>query len=220
MKIVVIVSADGEWEAVKSVLPQAVPERTLFGECFDISLDRWPVTFFHGGWGKVSAAASAQYVIDHFQPDLLVIDGGNSHFTDTNRRARALVVNKVMFMGLGVSGGESGARYGPSLMPGGRREAYDRVGPLLEAAAAHVNGDPCVAYLSKATWDPAATPTAVYEDQVREDITRGTLVPVLEEFSAPFPGFYLYFPRRRHASPALRAFVEFVRRMRGMGAEV
>ncbi len=72
MKIVVIVSANGEWEAVKSVLPGALPERTIFGECFDIDIDRWPVTFFQGGWGKVSAAASAQYVIDQFQPDLLI----------------------------------------------------------------------------------------------------------------------------------------------------
>ena len=77
----------------------------------------------------------------------LVIDGGNSHFTDTNRRARALAVNQVMFMGLGVSGGEAGARYGPSLMPGGPRQAYDRVGPVLEAAAAQVDGEPCVAHL-------------------------------------------------------------------------
>ena len=54
--------------------------------------------------------------------------------------------------------------------------------------------------------------TIVYEDQVREDIARGDLVPVLEEFSTPFPGFYLYFPRRRHASPALRALIEYLRR--------
>ena len=50
-------------------------------------------------------------------------------------------------MGMGISGGEAGARYGPSLMPGGPRETYDRVRPILEAAAAHVNGEPCVAYL-------------------------------------------------------------------------
>ncbi len=72
MKIVVIVSANAEWQAVKSVLPQAVPERTLYGECFDVNIGHWPVTFFQGGWGKVSAAASAQYVIDQFQPDLLI----------------------------------------------------------------------------------------------------------------------------------------------------
>ncbi len=51
----------------------------------------------------------------------------------------------------------------------------------------------------------------VYEGQVRDEVARGELVPVLEEFSTPFPGFYLYYPQRRHASPALRAFVEYLR---------
>ncbi len=72
MNAVVIVSANGEWNSVKSLLPQAIPERTIFGECFDVELEGFLVTFFQGGWGKASAAASAQYVIDHFQPDLLV----------------------------------------------------------------------------------------------------------------------------------------------------
>jgi 6-phosphogluconate dehydrogenase len=80
-------------------------------------------------------------------PGDLVIDAGNSHFTDTNRRGRFLSGKQLNFMGLGISGGEAGARYGPSLMPGGSREMYDRVGPILEAAAAQVNGEPCVTYL-------------------------------------------------------------------------
>ncbi len=83
------------------------------------------------------------------EPGDLLIDGGNSHFTDTNRRSKFLAGKGLLFMGLGVSGGEAGARYGPSLMPGGPREAYDRVAPVLEAAAARVNGDPCVAYLGR-----------------------------------------------------------------------
>jgi 6-phosphogluconate dehydrogenase len=81
------------------------------------------------------------------QPGDLIIDGGNSHFIDTNRRFKFLKGKKLHFMGMGISGGEAGARYGPSLMPGGSREMYDRVGPILEAAAAHVNGDPCITYL-------------------------------------------------------------------------
>jgi len=81
------------------------------------------------------------------EPGDLIIDGGNSHFTDTNRRGRFLAAKKLLFMGMGISGGEAGARYGPSLMPGGSREMYERVGPILEAAAAHVEGEPCVTYL-------------------------------------------------------------------------
>jgi DNA-binding transcriptional LysR family regulator len=56
--------------------------------------------------------------------------------------------------------------------------------------------------------------TIVYEDEVREEVARGELVPVLEEFCQPFPGYYLYYPHRRHASPALRALIEHVRRTR------
>jgi DNA-binding transcriptional LysR family regulator len=56
--------------------------------------------------------------------------------------------------------------------------------------------------------------TMLYEAQARDDVARGELVPVLEEFSAPFPGFYLYYPQRRHASPALRALVDSLRRAR------
>ncbi|MFA4903721.1 MAG: NADP-dependent phosphogluconate dehydrogenase [Desulfobaccales bacterium] len=82
-------------------------------------------------------------------PGDLIIDGGNSHFTDTNRRGKILSGKNLNFMGMGISGGEAGARYGPSLMPGGPLEMYDRVGPILEAASAHVNGDPCVTYLGR-----------------------------------------------------------------------
>jgi 6-phosphogluconate dehydrogenase len=77
----------------------------------------------------------------------LIIDGGNSHFTDTERRAKTLEEQGLHYLGMGVSGGERGARHGPSMMPGGTREAFDRVRPLLEDVAAHVDGDPCVTYL-------------------------------------------------------------------------
>jgi DNA-binding transcriptional LysR family regulator len=56
--------------------------------------------------------------------------------------------------------------------------------------------------------------TMAFESQLRDELARGELVAVLEEFSTPFPGFYLYYPERRHASPALRAFVDFIRRDR------
>ncbi|MFA5112407.1 MAG: NADP-dependent phosphogluconate dehydrogenase [Desulfobaccales bacterium] len=99
----------------------------------------------------VAAGDPVDAVIRELLPELepgdLIIDAGNSHFTDTNRRFKFLAVKKLHFMGMGISGGETGARYGPSLMPGGNRDVYEGVAPILEAAAAHVNGDPCVAYL-------------------------------------------------------------------------
>jgi len=79
----------------------------------------------------------------------VIIDGGNSHYTDTLRRVKYLREKDIHFMGIGVSGGEKGARTGPSIMPGGDKEAYSHVQPMLEAIAAKVNGEPCVAYLGK-----------------------------------------------------------------------
>lgn len=81
------------------------------------------------------------------QPDDLIIDGGNSHFTDTDRREAAVSIQGFGFMGMGVSGGEEGARHGASIMPGGKREHYDRIEPTLKAVSAKVNGEPCVAYM-------------------------------------------------------------------------
>ncbi len=99
----------------------------------------------------VSAGPAVDAVIEELRPYLepgdLIIDGGNSHFTDTDRRSQALGEQEFLFMGLGISGGESGARQGPSLMPGGPKEGYARVEPILVAVAAKVKGDPCVAYL-------------------------------------------------------------------------
>jgi 6-phosphogluconate dehydrogenase len=77
----------------------------------------------------------------------LIIDAGNSYFKDTNLRARNLAAKGIQFLGVGVSGGEEGARHGPSIMPGGPKEAYERVRPVLEAVAAKVDGEPCVTYL-------------------------------------------------------------------------
>ncbi|HEX8357565.1 MAG TPA: NADP-dependent phosphogluconate dehydrogenase, partial [Segetibacter sp.] len=77
----------------------------------------------------------------------IIIDGGNSHFTDTLRRVDELAPAGLHFFGMGVSGGEEGARKGPSMMPGGNREAYEFVKPLLEAISAKVEDTPCVTYI-------------------------------------------------------------------------
>ena len=83
------------------------------------------------------------------EPGDVIIDGGNSHYTDTLRRVKYLREKQLHFMGIGVSGGEMGARTGPAIMPGGDQEAYEKVRPMLEAVAAKVKGEPCVAYLGK-----------------------------------------------------------------------
>ena len=77
----------------------------------------------------------------------VVVDGGNSFFRDTQRRESELRTREISFVGMGVSGGEEGARHGPSLMPGGSRAAYDRLRPMLEAIAAKTDSGPCVTYV-------------------------------------------------------------------------
>jgi 6-phosphogluconate dehydrogenase len=77
----------------------------------------------------------------------IIIDGGNSHFTDTTERVNRLEAQGFHFFGMGVSGGEEGARRGPSMMPGGDTEAYQYMKPVFEKIAAKVNGEPCVIYI-------------------------------------------------------------------------
>lgn len=99
----------------------------------------------------VPAGAPVDSVINelspHLQKDDLIIDSGNSYFKDTDLRTLRLKDNGILFMGMGISGGEEGARHGASIMPGGQKEAYERVRPVLEAVAAKVNGEPCVTWL-------------------------------------------------------------------------
>ena len=82
----------------------------------------------------------------HLSADDIVIDGGNSHFPDTERRARWAAERGFRFFGMGVSGGEEGALNGPAMMPGGDAEAWERLRPVLEQAAAHSDSGPCVDY--------------------------------------------------------------------------
>ncbi len=83
----------------------------------------------------------------HLSPDDIIINGGNSWFKDTQRREKDLKAEGFNFIGSGVSGGESGALWGPSLMPGGDKAAYENIRPIWEAIAAKVDDGPCVTYV-------------------------------------------------------------------------
>jgi 6-phosphogluconate dehydrogenase len=83
----------------------------------------------------------------YLEPGDIIIDGGNSYFMDTERREKQLKTEGLNFIGSGVSGGESGALWGPSLMPGGDRAAYEQIRPIWEAIAAKVDDGPCVTYI-------------------------------------------------------------------------
>jgi 6-phosphogluconate dehydrogenase len=100
----------------------------------------------------VKAGDPVDAVIEEVTPHLdkgdIIIDGGNSLFRDTQRRFHALKERDIRFLGVGVSGGEEGALNGPSIMPGGERDAYDEVvGEILETIAAEVDGTPCCTYV-------------------------------------------------------------------------
>ncbi|MCB2202912.1 NADP-dependent phosphogluconate dehydrogenase [bacterium] len=100
----------------------------------------------------VKAGPAVDYVIDDLKPFLeegdILIDGGNSYFKDTARRAEDLKKEGILYLGAGVSGGEEGALNGPSIMPGGEKDAWIETSSIFEAAAAKApDGEPCVAYL-------------------------------------------------------------------------
>ncbi len=96
--------------------------------------------------GKIVDAV-IENLLPHLEKGDIIIDGGNSFFTDTDRRDAYLAEKGIHFFGSGVSGGAKGARKGPSIMPGGNREAYKEVKPIFEAVSAKFKGEPCVAYL-------------------------------------------------------------------------
>jgi 6-phosphogluconate dehydrogenase len=88
-----------------------------------------------------------QDLVEFLEPGDIIIDGGNSLYTDTSRRVQEIKQRGIHFVGAGVSGGEEGALHGPSIMPGGAREAWDEVKPVLQAIAAQVEGDPCCEWI-------------------------------------------------------------------------
>ncbi|MEH6907891.1 decarboxylating NADP(+)-dependent phosphogluconate dehydrogenase [Neobacillus drentensis] len=99
----------------------------------------------------VTAGAAIDSVIGSLVPFLergdIIMDGGNSHYEDTAQRYDDLKSKGIDYLGIGISGGEVGALHGPSIMPGGDREAYDKVAPILTKIAAQVDGTPCCTYI-------------------------------------------------------------------------
>ena len=99
----------------------------------------------------VQAGAGTDAVIgqlaERFEKGDIIVDGGNALYTDTIRREKEVSAKGIHFVGAGISGGEEGALKGPSIMPGGTKEAYATLGPILESIAANVEGEPCVTHI-------------------------------------------------------------------------
>jgi adenosylhomocysteine nucleosidase len=96
MKIVILVSANAEWRVVKELFPNLEMQSTPFGETIHLTLGAWNLTLLHGGWGKISAAATAQYAIDHFQPDLLVNLGTCGGFAGRVETGTTILVERTL----------------------------------------------------------------------------------------------------------------------------
>lgn len=121
-------------------------------------------------------------VLPHLEEGDLLIDGGNSHFTDTERREEMLKTSGIEFIGVGVSGGEEGARHGASIMIGGRPDYYERVRPVFEAASAKVGGEPCAAHVGKGS-------AGHFVKMVHNGIEYGMMQLIAETFDLLHKGF-------------------------------
>lgn len=128
----------------------------------------------------VKAGEATDKTIDSLKPYLdkgdILIDGGNTYYKDTIRRNRELSAEGFNFIGTGVSGGEEGALKGPSIMPGGQKEAYELVAPILEKIAARANGEPCITYIG-------ADGAGHYVKMVHNGIEYGDMQLIAEAYS-------------------------------------
>ena len=115
-------------------------------------------------------------LLPHLEEGDILIDGGNSFFQDTIRRTRELEAKGLRYIGTGVSGGEEGALHGPSIMPGGTREAYDQVGKIFLDIAARVDGEPCCTYIG-------ADGAGHYVKMVHNGIEYGDMQLIVEAYT-------------------------------------
>jgi 6-phosphogluconate dehydrogenase len=140
---------------------------------------------------KVMLMVKAGEVVDAFieqllpllEPGDVIIDGGNSHFPDTNRRTQTLREKGILYIGTGVSGGEEGARRGPSIMPGGNKEAWPLVKPIFQAISAKVDdGSPCCDWVGQ---DGAGH----YVKMVHNGIEYGDMQMICEAYDLRIPAW-------------------------------
>src|SRR6202171_1099629 len=135
----------------------------------------------------VKAGAPVDAVINQLAPLLekgdVIIDGGNSLFTDTQRRCKELEAKGIHFVGMGVSGGEEGALKGPSLMPGGPRESWEIIAPIYRKIAAQVDGEPCCRYMG-----PGGR--GHYVKMVHNGIEYGDMQLICEAYAIPRDGLW------------------------------
>ncbi|RKP14556.1 6-phosphogluconate dehydrogenase [Piptocephalis cylindrospora] len=115
-------------------------------------------------------------LLPHLEKGDIIIDGGNSHFPDTIRRCQEIEAKGLLYVGCGVSGGEEGARYGPSLMPGGSPDAWPHLKPIFQAIAAKADGEPCCDWVGE-------TGAGHYVKMVHNGIEYGDMQMISEAYA-------------------------------------
>jgi 6-phosphogluconate dehydrogenase len=131
-------------------------------------------------------------LLPHLEPGDIILDGGNSHFEDTARRCRELEAKGLLYIGTGVSGGEEGARHGPSIMPGGHPAAWPHVAPILQSISAKVDGLPCCDWVGE-------TGSGHYVKMVHNGIEYGDMQIIGEAYHVMRDGLGLTYPEMRDA---------------------
>jgi 6-phosphogluconate dehydrogenase len=129
-------------------------------------------------------------LVPHLEKGDIILDGGNSHFNDTERRCRELDAKGILYIGTGVSGGEEGARHGPSIMPGGRPEAWPHVAPILQSIAAKVDGVPCCDWVGERG-------AGHYVKMVHNGIEYGDMQIIGEAYHVMRDGLGMSYPEMR-----------------------
>ena len=136
----------------------------------------------------IKAGKPVDMTIDALLPLLdegdIIIDGGNSHFPDTIRRTQSLKEKGILFIGTGISGGEEGARFGPSIMPGGNPDAWPHVKDILQSIAAQVDGEPCCQWIGEGG-------AGHYVKMVHNGIEYGDMQLIAEAYQLMHEGFGL-----------------------------
>lgn len=95
MKIAILISAIAEWNGVTPLFPKAQIQHFPYGECFDATLGQWQVRFFHAGWGKIASAGALQYILDHYEPDLIVNLGTCGGFDGVVKQGEVILVERT-----------------------------------------------------------------------------------------------------------------------------
>ncbi|WP_166878414.1 MULTISPECIES: NADP-dependent phosphogluconate dehydrogenase [unclassified Salinibacterium] len=137
------------WERTDTLItehPEAgfVPSKTIGEFAASLAKPRTAIIMVQAGRGT---DAVIDQLVEAFEPGDIIVDGGNALFTDTIRREKAVRETGINFVGAGISGGEEGALNGPSIMPGGSKEAWQTLGPILKSIAAIAEGEPCVTHV-------------------------------------------------------------------------